>query len=257
VEEGKQYHFLTWTFSGILARSIPSDLQDLEKQGISPITIVICNLYPFTETIAKPGCTIADAIEEIDIGGVTLLRAAAKNHARVSILSDPNDYQEFIKKWAETSGQITDALRSRLALKAFEMTAKYDGAISSYFRQQYVSADLPTEKLAGPIQRLPLRYGANPHQKPAEAFVEGQPLPFKGTASSVSLIFSIDLTLFCSLVWLSRLYQSVRCAQLLCSCEGVIRGLESSRSDILQTRFSCGSCRRASSQRRREDRVWR
>ncbi|KAG8808517.1 Bifunctional purine biosynthesis protein ade10 [Serendipita sp. 399] len=165
---------------GILARSIPSDVKDLEDNGISPITIVVCNLYPFTETIAKPSCTLADAVEEIDIGGVTLLRAAAKNHARVSVLSDPNDYAEFLKEWTESSGKVGDALRNRLALKAFEMTAKYDDAISGYFRQQYASADLAPENLAGPVQRLPLRYGANPHQKPAQAYIAGQPLPFKG-----------------------------------------------------------------------------
>lgn len=153
----------------------------MEDAGIAPISVVVCNLYPFTETISKPGCSLADAVEEIDIGGVTLLRAAAKNHARVTVLSDPSDYAVFLKSWTETSGQIGDALRNRFALKAFEMTARYDEAISGYFRQQYASADLSPENLAGPIQRLPLRYGANPHQKPAQAFVEGRPLPFKGT----------------------------------------------------------------------------
>ena len=73
--------------------SIASDEKDLQEQGISQISIVVCNLYPFTSTISKPGCTLADAVEEIDIGGVTLLRAAAKNHQRVSVLSDPADYK--------------------------------------------------------------------------------------------------------------------------------------------------------------------
>jgi phosphoribosylaminoimidazolecarboxamide formyltransferase/IMP cyclohydrolase len=131
-----------WSSIGILARSIPSDLKDLEDNGISPISIVVCNLYPFTETISKPDCSSAAAVEEIDIGGVTLLRAAAKNHERVTVLSDPQDYQGFLKTWTD--------------------------------------ADLSPEKLAGPIQRLPLRYGANPHQKPAQAFIEGRSLPFKG-----------------------------------------------------------------------------
>ena len=87
--------------SGILARSIPSDEQDLKTLSISPISIVVCNLYPFTETIAKPGCTVANAVEEIDIGGVTLLRSAAKNHERVSVLSDPSDYDGFLKAWKD------------------------------------------------------------------------------------------------------------------------------------------------------------
>lgn len=143
---------------------------------------MVCNLYPFTETIAKPSCTLADAVEEIDIGGVTLLRAAAKNHARVSILSDPADYSEFLAAWKESKGEISQAIRSKLALKAFEQTAKYDDAISGYFRQQYASSDLPAEQLAGPVQRTALRYGANPHQKPAQAFVTEGELPFKGTS---------------------------------------------------------------------------
>lgn len=141
----------------------------------------MCNLYPFTSTIARPNCTLADAVEEIDIGGVTLLRAAAKNHERVTVLSDPSDYAEFLGAWKKGNGVVDQAFRSRLALKAFEMTAEYDNAISGYFREQYVSSDLPAEKLAGPVQRMPLRYGANPHQKPAQAFVTHGELPFKGT----------------------------------------------------------------------------
>jgi len=168
------------TLLGILARDIPSDQADLEAQSIAPISIVVCNLYPFYETIAKPNCTLADAVEEVDIGGVTLLRAAAKNHARVSILSDPKDYQEFLDEWKKTQGNIDQKTRNKLAVKAFEQTAKYDEAISGYFREQYVSADLPEDKLSGPVQRIPLRYGANPHQKPAQAFVTEGKLPFKG-----------------------------------------------------------------------------
>lgn len=177
---------------GILARSIPSDEEDLKAQCISPISIVVCNLYPFTSTIAQPGCTLADAVEEIDIGGVTLLRAAAKNHARVSVLSDPSDYAEFLQAWKAGQGDVGQALRSTLALKAFEMTAKYDDAISDYFRQQYASSDLPKDKLTGPVQRTPLRYGANPHQKPAQAFVTGGELPFKALCGSPGYINLLD-----------------------------------------------------------------
>jgi len=126
-------------------------------------------------TISKPGCTIADAVEEIDIGGVTLLRAAAKNHERVSVLSDPADYKAFLQAFQEGQGDVGQALRSRLALKAFEMTAKYDEAISGYFREQYASTPG-----SGPVQRMVLRYGANPHQKPAQTFVTEGELPFKG-----------------------------------------------------------------------------
>jgi phosphoribosylaminoimidazolecarboxamide formyltransferase / IMP cyclohydrolase len=166
--------------SGILARNIPSDEDDLRAQSILPISIVVCNLYPFTSTISKPGCTLANAVEEIDIGGVTLLRAAAKNHERVCILSDPLDYACFLNEWNTTQGNVSQSFKNKLALKAFEMTAKYDDAISSYFREQYASAELPKEKLAGDIQRISLRYGANPHQTPAQAFVTEGALPFKG-----------------------------------------------------------------------------
>jgi phosphoribosylaminoimidazolecarboxamide formyltransferase / IMP cyclohydrolase len=165
---------------GILARSIPSDEKDLAEQAISKIEIVVCNLYPFTSTISKPGCTLADAVEEIDIGGVTLLRAAAKNHARVCVLSDPADYDAFLDAWKAGAGDVGQALRDRLALKAFEMTARYDDAISAYFREQYASSPE-----SPPVQRLVLRYGANPHQKPAQAFVKEDELPFKGTCVRV------------------------------------------------------------------------
>lgn len=176
---------------GILARSIPSDEQDLAAQSISPISIVVCNLYPFEETIAKPDCSLANAVEEIDIGGVTLLRAAAKNHARVSILSDPRDYAEFLEAWKHGKGDVGQATRSKLALKAFEQTAKYDDAISGYFRQQYASADSPKDKSTGVVQRLALRYGANPHQKPAQAYVTEGELPFKGKPALSSVIESL------------------------------------------------------------------
>ncbi|KAL9713847.1 bifunctional phosphoribosylaminoimidazolecarboxamide formyltransferase/IMP cyclohydrolase [Leucoagaricus gongylophorus] len=177
---------------GILARSIPSDETDLAAQSISPISIVVCNLYPFTQTIAKPNCTLLEAVEEIDIGGVTLLRAAAKNHARVSILSDPADYSSFFDAWKNGQGDVGQGLRSKLALKAFEQTAKYDEAISGYFREQYASTDLSPEKQVASVQRMPLRYGANPHQKPAQAFVEQGELPFKALCGSPGYINLLD-----------------------------------------------------------------
>ena len=200
--------------SGILARSIPSDEQDLKAQSISPISIVVCNLYPFTETIAKPNCTLADAVEEVDIGGVTLLRAAAKNHERVSVLSDPKDYKTFLGAWKDGKGDVGQGLRASLGLKAFEMTAQYDEVISGYFREQYASAELPAEKLAGPVQRIALRYGANPHQKPAQAYVSEGELPFKGV-----LIFnwnvSTDSTNFDSVERVAWIHQPPRRAQFL------------------------------------------
>ncbi|KAK2736276.1 bifunctional phosphoribosylaminoimidazolecarboxamide formyltransferase/IMP cyclohydrolase [Myotisia sp. PD_48] len=153
---------------GILARNIESDEQDLANQNIVKIDYVVCNLYPFKDTVAKANVSIEEAVEEIDIGGVTLLRAAAKNHARVTILSDPSDYANFLKELE--AGEVSEASRKLYALKAFEHTADYDEAISGFFRKQYAGEG---------VSYLPLRYGANPHQKPAAAYVEGGKLPFK------------------------------------------------------------------------------
>lgn len=99
---------------GILARDIPSDNQDLDNQSYEKIDLVVCNLYPFKETVAKPDVTLANAVEEIDIGGVTLLRAAAKNHERVSILSDPSDYKSFVESY---KNGVEQSLRNKWALK--------------------------------------------------------------------------------------------------------------------------------------------
>lgn len=100
----------------------------------------------------------------------------------MTVLSDPADYSEFLEAWTKGNGDVGQKIRSSLALKAFEMTAQYDEAIGGYFREQYASAELGEDRLAGPVQRIALRYGANPHQKPAEAFVTEGKLPFKGTA---------------------------------------------------------------------------
>lgn len=142
-------------------------------QSIDKIDFVVCNLYPFKETVARDNVTIADAVEEIDIGGVTLLRAAAKNHARVTILCDPNDYRKFLDELKSSKGDkktVSEDMRRQCALKAFNHTADYDDAISNYFRQQYAAG----------TSQLALRYGANPHQKPAQVFVKGGELPIKG-----------------------------------------------------------------------------
>ncbi|KAK1730783.1 hypothetical protein CaCOL14_002874 [Colletotrichum acutatum] len=167
--------------AGILARNLESDEKDLADQNINKVDYVICNLYPFKDTVAKVNVTVPEAVEEIDIGGVTLIRAAAKNHSRVTILSDPNDYAEFLKELQ--AGEITEASRNRYALKAFEHTADYDAAISDFFRKQYA---------ADGKQFSALRYGANPHQKPAAAFVSGGELPYKVLGGSPGYINLLD-----------------------------------------------------------------
>lgn len=179
---------------GILSRDIPSDLKDLLDNSIAPITLVVCNLYPFVLQTSKPDCTLAGAIEEIDIGGVTLLRAAAKNHARVSIISSPSDYDVVLAEWKEKK-EVSPETRRGLALKAFESTKAYDEAISDYFRKMYASTDSAEDMKAGAgvaYQRMGLRYGANPHQKPAQAFVEQGEMPITTLSGSPGYINLLD-----------------------------------------------------------------
>ncbi|WVQ95758.1 phosphoribosylaminoimidazolecarboxamide formyltransferase/IMP cyclohydrolase [Kwoniella sp. CBS 9459] len=179
---------------GILSRDIPSDLADLSTNSISPITLVVCNLYPFVLQTSKPDCTLAGAIEEIDIGGVTLLRAAAKNHGRVSIISSPSDYDTIVSE-IKDKGKVSEETRRGLAIKAFEDTKSYDEAISDYFRKVYATPGVEDEMKAGAgvgYQRLQLRYGANPHQKPAQAFVEKGEMPIKTLAGSPGYINLLD-----------------------------------------------------------------
>lgn len=166
--------------AGILARDLASDEKDLAEQSIDKVDYVICNLYPFKDTVAKINVTVPEAVEEIDIGGVTLIRAAAKNHSRVTILSDPNDYAGFLKELE--GGEVKENSRRLYALKAFEHTADYDAAISDYFRKEYASG----------LKYRQLRYGANPHQKPAAAFVKGGDLPFEVLCGSPGYINLLD-----------------------------------------------------------------
>lgn len=167
--------------AGILARNLASDEKDLAEQNINKVDYVICNLYPFKDTVAKINVTIPEAVEEIDIGGVTLIRAAAKNHTRVTILSDPADYPEFLEELEK--GEVTEQSRNSFALKAFEHTADYDAAISDFFRKHYAGEG---------TQQQALRYGANPHQKPAAAYVKGSKLPFKVLGGSPGYINLLD-----------------------------------------------------------------
>ncbi|KAF3050694.1 bifunctional phosphoribosylaminoimidazolecarboxamide formyltransferase/IMP cyclohydrolase [Didymella keratinophila] len=168
---------------GILARDLDSDDSDLSANSIDKIDFVVCNLYPFSETVARINVTIPEAVEEIDIGGVTLLRAAAKNHARVTIVSDPNDYHDLLTELKSNNGEVSEKSRQRYALKAFEQTSTYDSAISEFFRKKYAGDG---------EQFLPLRYGANPHQKPATVSMPDKPLPFKVLGGSPGYINLLD-----------------------------------------------------------------
>ncbi|KAK9871302.1 hypothetical protein WA026_011571 [Henosepilachna vigintioctopunctata] len=168
---------------GILSRLIPTDLADLKEQKIDLIQIVVCNLYPFVKTVSNPDVTIADAVENIDIGGVTLLRAAAKNHARVTVVCDPNDYSKIVDELKNSANtDTTVSTRQQLALKAFTHTSEYDLAITDYFRKQYSAGQ----------SQITLRYGMNPHQKPAQIFATLPKLPLTVVNGSPGFINLCD-----------------------------------------------------------------
>lgn len=113
-------------------RENPEHVKTMAKHGIEAIDMVVVNLYPFEATVTEPGCTLEEAIENIDIGGPTMIRSAAKNYRDVTVVVDPGDYDDLIAELRENDGQISARTRFRLAKKVFQMTARYDGAISDY-----------------------------------------------------------------------------------------------------------------------------
>ena len=152
---------------GILARDTEEDRAELKALGFSGIDIVIANLYPFEKTINSPDSTESDCIENIDIGGVALLRAAAKNYSRVTIICDPADYDE-VSSEIEKTGEISLSLRKRLAIKAFDLCTRYDAAITSWLSGLSRLSEGMEEKTSLTLCAYPgqdLRYGENPHQK--------------------------------------------------------------------------------------------
>ncbi len=157
---------------GILARRhLPEDMRVLAEQGIQPIDLVVVNLYPFEATVANPSASFEDAIENIDIGGPSLIRAAAKNHDHVAVLTDPSQYVPFLEQ-LQTLGGTTIENRRRLALAAFSHTAAYDREISRYLRGELDPPPADSGSLPGVFElQLPLRqrlrYGENPHQQAA------------------------------------------------------------------------------------------
>lgn len=155
-------------FGGILAlRDNGSHLSQLQEHGLAPIDIVVNNLYPFVETISRPGTTFSEALEQIDIGGVSLIRAAAKNFKDVIVLVHPEDYGPVMQEWKET-GAVSLTTRQRLATVAFQYIASYDNAIAQYLSQQMGAPEPFPEALTLPLERIQgLRYGENPHQQAA------------------------------------------------------------------------------------------
>ena len=182
---------------GILARrDAPEHVAALERHGIPPIDLVVVALYPFEQTIATPGATRAQAIEQIDVGGPTMIRAAAKNHASVAVVTDASQYADVLDELKATGGALSDATRARLAQEAFARTARYDAAIARYLasertsmapsnasprnsiapaRPALESGNFPPRVLLDAEQVLALKYGENPHQAAAFYRLSGEP----------------------------------------------------------------------------------
>ena len=154
---------------GILARRGQDD-EVMAQHDIPPIDMVVVNLYPFQETVAKPDCDLPTAIENIDIGGPTMLRAAAKNHAWVSVVVNPEDYSRVLAELQNNDGSISAETRFDLAVATFEHTAQYDGAIANYLgtrTEQAGTIEFPRTYNTQFIKKQEMRYGENPHQQAA------------------------------------------------------------------------------------------
>ena len=143
----------------LFRRDLPDHVRQAESHGIAPIDLVVVNLYPFEQTVARPGVTREEAIENIDIGGPSMLRSAAKNHAAVTVVCDPADYPAVLAEMDANGGATLLPTRERLARKVFALTSRYDGAIAAYLGGGAGGSLRLTEPLA-----MELRYGENPHQ---------------------------------------------------------------------------------------------
>ncbi|HMH17657.1 MAG TPA: bifunctional phosphoribosylaminoimidazolecarboxamide formyltransferase/IMP cyclohydrolase [Burkholderiales bacterium] len=166
--------------AGILARrDSPAHLAAIKAAGIEPIDLVVVNLYPFAKTVARHDCKLADAIENIDVGGPSMLRAGAKNYAGVAVVTDPSDYSKLLVEMKESGGTLSDATRFALAQKAFAHSAAYEAAISNYLTG--LASDGKPSLFPGRLtlqfeKVQDLRYGENPHQA-AAFYRDGDPVP--------------------------------------------------------------------------------
>jgi phosphoribosylaminoimidazolecarboxamide formyltransferase/IMP cyclohydrolase len=152
---------------GILAmRDNDKHMTQLKEHGITPIDMVVVNLYPFEATIKKKDVTVDEAVENIDIGGPTMIRSAAKNHNGVAVVVNPGKYTDILNEIKSNEGGITSEFSSKLALEAFEHTAKYDSIISDYLSKIFTpTVPFPEVINLGYEKAMDLRYGENPHQK--------------------------------------------------------------------------------------------
>ncbi len=172
---------------GILGRR-GSDEEVMQAHDIKPIDLIVVNLYPFQATVANPDCTLEDAIENIDIGGPAMVRAAAKNHASVTVVVDPLDYSLVLQEMDKYDGAVGDETRFSLAIKAYEHTASYDGAIANYFGrlvQKTADQQFPRTINFQYQHAQTMRYGENPHQN-AAFYVEAE-ISEPGIASATQL----------------------------------------------------------------------
>jgi len=171
---------------GILGRR-DIDEKVMHQYDIAPIDLVVINLYPFASTVAKSNCSLEDAIENIDIGGPSMLRAAAKNNAYVAVVVDPTDYSKLVTELNKGNSALDQELRFNLAVKAFEHTAKYDGMIANYLGKQLPESDavFPRTLNLQYRQVQVLRYGENPHQRGAFYVEEGALEPSVATSKVI------------------------------------------------------------------------
>ncbi|NIP19304.1 MAG: bifunctional phosphoribosylaminoimidazolecarboxamide formyltransferase/IMP cyclohydrolase [Xanthomonadales bacterium] len=187
---------------GILGRARDSAV--MEEHGIDPLDVVVVNLYPFAEATADPDCTLDHAIENIDIGGPTMVRAAAKNHARVCVVTDPGDYAAIVSELDSDEG-LSDATRFAMAVKAFAHTAHYDGMVADYLSRRQEDAEeagqLPRIHTPQFVRSQTMRYGENPHQEAAFYLdSDGGSMGFEqlqGKALSYNNIADTDAALEC------------------------------------------------------------
>ncbi|PLX87597.1 MAG: bifunctional phosphoribosylaminoimidazolecarboxamide formyltransferase/inosine monophosphate cyclohydrolase [Desulfuromonas sp.] len=156
-------------------RENPAHVATMAEHGITPIDMVVVNLYPFEATVAKEGCSLEDAIENIDIGGPTMLRSAAKNNQSVTVLVDPSDYQPVLDEMAQSEGAVSRETNFRLAVKVYQRTAAYDAAISNWLgcKIDDESAQFPSALTFQFRKAQSMRYGENPHQQ-AAFYVESE-----------------------------------------------------------------------------------
>jgi phosphoribosylaminoimidazolecarboxamide formyltransferase/IMP cyclohydrolase len=174
---------------GILGRrNLPQDVADLETHQIRPIDLVVVNLYPFEQTIARPDVTEEEAIEQIDIGGPAMLRAAAKNFANLTVLCNPGNYNDYLRELRQNEGEAPLNFRRVCAQRAFWHTAAYDRAIATYLSDDSLQTTIPGQPLPPPQfalsgqQLQSLRYGENPHQPAAWYQVGAVPTGWAGAS---------------------------------------------------------------------------